>query len=215
MKDKDWFRNTTWNEEIEKHFFIKLKRVRDKGMQAQYLNLQAGALTYTKDAELMEVAETLINKQLQEYSDCILYMSRAYHLLGDIYGFRGNFNKTLDYYKQAINFEAVFPNSITNSFMDYAELAVKTNRTDLFEDIEKIFAEKRYVSAVLFPLTKYLKYSILSIVSKHKNDTEKAKYYADLANRNAEMQQSGLTKNQTLGLVRERDKILDELVRKE
>jgi len=46
LKDKNWFRNTTWNEEIEKHFFIKLKRVRDKGMQAQYLNLQAGALVY-------------------------------------------------------------------------------------------------------------------------------------------------------------------------
>ena len=214
MKDKDWFRNKTWNEEIEKHFFIKLKRVRDKSMQAQYLNLQAGALAYTNDAELMKIAESLINKQLQEYSDCILYISRAYHLLGDIYGYRGNYNKSLDYYKQAIDFEETFPKMQTNAFLHYAEVAVKINRTDLYDDVEKIFAEERYVDDV-FPLTKYIKYSILSIISKHKNDTEKAKYYADLANENAEMQQSGLNNHKTLGLVRERDKVLDELVRKE
>ena len=212
--DKNWFNNTIWSEEIEKHFFLKLNRVRYNGSQAQFLILQAGSLAYTKDVELMKAAEMLINKQLQEYP-FIMYKSRAYCLLGDIYKFRGNKQQALDYYKEAIDFEAIFPNSITNSFMDYAELAVKTNRTDLFDDIEKIFTEERYISAVLFPLTKYLKYSILSIISKHKNDTEKAKYYADLANENAEMQRSDLNNHKTLGLVRERDTILDELVRKE
>jgi tetratricopeptide (TPR) repeat protein len=211
--DRNWFRNTTWNEEIERHFFIKLKRVKDKGMQAQYLNLQAGALIYTGDPELMKVAESLINRQLQEYSDCILFVSYAYCLLGDIYGFRGNYNKSLDYYKQAINFEETFPNMLTNAFLHYAEVAVKTNRTDLFADVEKIFAERRYVAS--FPLSKYIKYSILSIINKHKGNMEKAKYYANLAHENAEMQLSGLNNHKTLGLVRERDKILDELVRKE
>ncbi|MDR1458847.1 MAG: tetratricopeptide repeat protein [Bacteroidales bacterium] len=209
--DRSWFHNTTWNEEIEKHFFIKLNKVKDKGMQSQYLNLQAGELAYTKDAELTKVAEMLLDKQLQEYSDN-LYESRAFCLLGDIYKFRGKYDKSLDYYKQAIDFEAKFSNSITNSFMNYAELVVKTNRTDLFEYVEKMFTEERYVSAVLFPLTKYLKYSILSIISKHKNDTAKARYYSDLANENAEMQQSGLNNHKFLGLVTERDKTLEELV---
>ena len=215
MKDKNWFRNTTWNEEIEEHFFKKLNRVRDRRMQAQYLNLQAGALIYTKDTELMKVAEILINKQLQEYSDDLLFKSSAYHLLGEIYGFRGNFDKVLEYYKQAIDFEAIFSKSITNSFMNYAEVVVKTNRTDLFDDVEKMFTEERYVSAVAFPLTKYLKYSILSIISKHKGNVEQAKYYADLAEQNVMLQQSGFAKHQSLGLVKERDKILDGLVQKE
>ncbi|GHT84123.1 hypothetical protein FACS18947_1110 [Bacteroidia bacterium] len=211
MSDRNWFSNTSWNEEIEKHFFIKLNKVKDKGMQAQYMNLQAGELVYSKDAELMKVAEMLLNKQLQEYS-YNLFESRAYCLLGDIYRFRGKYDKSLDYYKQAIDFEAEYSNSITNSFMNYAELAVKTNRTDLFEYVEKMFTEERYVSAVLFPLTKYLKYSVLSIISKHKNDTEKARFYSDLAIENAEMQQSGLNNHKSLGLVTERDKTLDKLV---
>ena len=215
MKDKYWFRNAIWNEEIEKHFFIKLNRVRDKGMQAQYLNHQAGALIYTNDAELLRVAESLINKQLQEYPDCMLWISHAYFFLGDIYGYRGNFNESLDYYKQAIEFEEKFPKMLTNAFLHYAEVAVKTNRTDLFDDVEKIFSEERYARDTFFPLAKYLKYSILSIIRKHKNDIEKAKYYSDLANESAEMQHSGFIKHKTLGLVMERDKILDALVQKE
>ena len=213
MKDKDWFRNTTWNEEIEKYFFIKLKRVRDKDMQAEYLNLQAGALTYTKDTELIKVAEVLINKQLQEYPDCILYKSRAYYLLGDIYSLRGDYNKSLDYFKRAIDFEAIFPNSITNSFMGYAELIVKTKRKDLYEDVEKIMSEERYQN-LIFPHTRYLKYSILSIISKHKGEIEKAQYYANLANENVNMKESGLNNHKTLGLVKERDVELDRLVGK-
>jgi tetratricopeptide (TPR) repeat protein len=210
--DRNWYRNTSWDEEIEKYFFTKLNRVRDKGMQAQYLIAQAGALASTKDTEWMKVAEVLINKQLTEYSDIFLDKSSALGLLGNIYGFRGDYNKSLEYYKQAIDFEAIYPNCITNSFMDYAELVVKINRTDLFEDVEKIFSEERYESVIVFPLTKYMKYSILSIISKYKGDTEKAKYYADLVEQNVVAVESGFRNHKTLGLVRQRDPLLDKLM---
>lgn len=83
-----WYRNTTWNEEIENSFFKKLGRVKDKSMRAQYLKLQAGSLAYTKVPALMDVAEKLLNKQLTEYSDVVLFVSSAYGLLGDIQGFK-------------------------------------------------------------------------------------------------------------------------------
>lgn len=210
--DRNWFRNITWNEEIEEHFFKKLSRVRDKDMQAQYLNLQAGSLVYTKDTKLMEIAESLINKQLTEYSDIIFYKSRAFGLLGDIYGFRGNYNKAIDYYKQAIDFEANFSNSITNSYLSYSELIVKTQRTDLYNDLEKTLLEERYSLSTNFPVAKYIGYSVLSIINKHKGDIEKAKYYAVLAEQNATALESGFNNHKTLGLVRERDKLLDKLM---
>ena len=210
MSKRDWFRNTTWNEEIEKQFFIKLSRVRDKGMQAQYLNLQAGELAYTKNIEFMRVAEMLTNKQLDEYSDEILFRSSAFDLLGDIYGFRGDYNKSLDFYKQALDFEAIFPNMLTNSYSKFSVLAIKTGRTDLYDEIEKIFSEERYND--VFPFSKYMKYSILSIISKYKGNYEKAKYYASLAEKYASMKESGFSKHKTLGLVSERDKVLDKLM---
>ena len=215
MNNKNWFRNEVWNEEIEKHFFPKLQRVRNKNMQAQYLRLQAGALVYTQDKKLMQVAEALLSKLQADYPDNKFEKGQVLTLKGDIYKFNNEYQKALDYYKQAIDFEATSPNVITNAYMDYAKLVVKTNRTDLFDDVEKIFTEERYADGDIFPLTRYLKYSILSIIAKYKNDKEKAKYYADLANENAEMQQSGLNNHKTLGLVRERDKKLDSLVQKE
>lgn len=212
--NKIWYRNTTWNEEIENSFFKKLGRVKDKSMRAQYLKLQAGSLAYTKAPALMDVAEKLLNKQLTEYSDVVLFVSSAYGLLGDIQGFKGIYNQAIDLYKKAIDFEATYPNYISPSFMDYAELVIKTKRTDLYDDVEKIFSEKRYDSASSFPFALYKKYSILSIISKYKKDMEKAKYYADLAEENAQKQETGLNNHQTLGLVTKRDEILDEMVRK-
>lgn len=210
MKEK-WYYNKSWDEEIEKHFFTKLSRVRHRGSQAQYLNIQAGGLIYTKDPELLKVAERLLNKQLQEYQDS-LFAPDAYLSLGKIYEFRRKYDEAFAYYKMAIDFEGEHPNLITNSFMDFAELAVKTNRTVLFEYVENLFAEERYISAVAFPLTKYLKYSILSIINTHKGDAENAKYYFDLANKSAALRHSGFRNHKSLGLVDQRDEELDKLV---
>jgi hypothetical protein len=118
----------------------------------------------------------------------------------------------LNYYKQAIDFEAIFPNSITTSFLDYAKLAVQNGRTDLYDDVEKTLLEERYSLSTHFPLAKYIGYSVLSIISKHKGDTEKANYYAEIAEQNVAATESGLNKHKTLGLVRERDEHLDKLM---
>lgn len=208
----DWFRKQTWTEEDKQEFFLKLKRVRDKGMQAQYIKLKAGALAYTKDFRLMQNAEDLLHYLFTKYPEDKGEKSQALHMLGDIYKFRGDNQQALDYYKQAIDFEEIFPHSITNAYSDYAILAVKTGRTDLYDTVEEILSKGRYESYNIFPIANYRKYSILSIISKHKNDTEKAKYYADLANENAEMQQSGFNNHKTLGLVQKRDITLDKIV---
>lgn len=210
----DWYRKETWTKEDEQSFFEKLQRVRNRAMQAQYLKLQASALAYSKDVELMRTAESLLNYLLTEYSEeeNRLYKSQALHTLGNVYKYRGNYQKALDYYKQAIDFESLFPNSISNSFMEYAELVVKTNRKELFQDVENTFSEERYESAILFPITKYLKYSILSIISKQKGDIERARYFAHLAEESAAMQQSGLNNHKTIGLVWKRDILLDKLM---
>jgi tetratricopeptide (TPR) repeat protein len=209
--DRNWFRNTTWNEEIEKHFFLKLSRVRDKGMQAQYLKLQAGSLAYTCEENLMKIAERLISLLFSDYPDNKTEKSTAFETLGYIYQNYGNYHKALDYYREAINYEKIFPYSITNAFMYYALLVIKVKRTDLYDDVEKVLFEERYQYGS-FPITQYRKNAILSIISKHKGNTEKAKYYADLAEQNVAAPESGFNKHKTLGLVRERDKHLDKLM---
>ena len=212
--NKDWFRKTTWTEEDEKHFFSKLLKVRNRSMQAQYLKLQAGSLLWTKKNDLMNVAENLLNKLLVDYPDAKGEISDALKYLGDIYLFREDYKRAINYYKRSTDYEAIFPYSITNAFLDYAELVVKNECVDLYDDVEKLLLDKRYASCLIFPLSKYIAYSVLSIINNYKGEEEKAKYYADLAEENVGLQQSGFVKHQSLGLVTERDKILDELVRK-
>jgi tetratricopeptide (TPR) repeat protein len=209
----DWYRKQTWTKDDEQDFFAKLKRVRNRGMQAQYLKLQAGALASTKDTVLMQYAEHLLYYLFSEYSEneCRIYKSTALETLGYIYQNYGDYNKALDYFKQAIDYEKVFPYSITNAFMYYSLLVIKANRTDLYDDVEKVLSEERYQYGI-FPITLYRKNSILSIISKHRGDFEKAKYYADIAEQNVAKQESGFNNHKTLGLVRERDEVLDNLM---
>ena len=155
------------------------------------------------------------NKAIERNSN----FASAYYNRGNVYYNSGdydkaieNYNKAIDYYKQAIDFEANFSNSITNSYLSYSELIFKTQRTDLYNDLEKTLLEERYSLSTNFPVAKYIGYSVLSIINKHKGDIEKAKYYAVLAEQNATALESGFNNHKTLGLVRERDKLLDKLM---
>ena len=207
----EWYRRKTWTKIDEEEFFTKLGRARLFN-RAQYLRAQAIELVYTKNNELLKVAETLLKKILLEYPDdnsnrgCVLYT------LGEIYKLNGNYNLAIDFYRQALDFEQVFLSAITQAYLNYSELIVKTNKTEIFNELEEILL-KRY-SELMFPIEKYKVNSILSILNTFKGQKEKAKQYAALAEQYAITETSGLRYHKSLGLVDKRDTWFDNLVRK-
>ena len=207
----EWYRRKTWTKIDEEEFFTKLGRARLFN-RAQYLRAQAIELVYTKNNELLKVAETLLKKILLEYPDdnsnrgCVLYT------LGEIYKLNGNYNLAIDFYKQALDFEQVFPSAITQAYLNYSELIVKTNKTEFFKELEEILLAG--YSGLLFPIEKYKVNSILSILNTFKGQKEKAKQYAALAEQYAIAETSGLRYHKSLGLVDKRDTWFDNLVRK-
>lgn len=207
----DWFRRKTWTTIDEEEFFGKLGRARKDG-RGQYLKIQAIELVETKDSKLLNVAETLLNKLLTEYPDDSFNKSSAFHTLGDIYKLKGNFKKAIDFYKQALEFENFYPNVKTQSYLDYSELVVKSGNIALFDDLESILLE-RY-SGLLFRIEKYKVNSILSIINKYKDRPEQAKYFANIAEQNANEDTSGFRYHKYLGVVTERDIWLDTLQQK-
>ena len=62
MSNEDWYRNNSWNDEIESHFMDKLKRARRKD---QYLRIQASTLS---DVE-PKVAISLLEKYFELEDD--------------------------------------------------------------------------------------------------------------------------------------------------
>jgi len=194
-----------------KNFLPKLGRAR-LFKRAQYLKIQAIELVFTKNKELLKVAETLLKKMLAEYPDDNFNKRDALNTLGDIYKMQEDYNLAIDFYRQAFDFKKVYPNSITWAYLNYAELILKTNKTEIFNELEEILL-KRY-SELMFPIEKYKVNSILSILNTFKGQKEKAKQYAALAEQYAIADTSGLRYHKSLGLVDQRDTWLDNLIRK-
>jgi len=207
----EWYRRKTWTKTDEEKFFAKLARARKDG-RAQYLKIQAIELVETEDQTLLKVAETLLNKMLTEYPDDDFEKSSALHTLGDIYKLNDNYELAIDFYKQALDFETICPNVITQAYLDYSELVIKTGKENLFEQLEKLLLD-RY-SELTFPIEKYKVNSILSIINANKGREEQAMKYADIAEQFATAETSGFRYHKYLGIVKERDTWLDKLVRK-
>jgi tetratricopeptide (TPR) repeat protein len=206
----DWFRRKSWTQTDEEEFFKKLNRARTDG-QSQYLKIQAIELVQTEDKELLKVAEDLLNKMLTEYPDDSFNKGSALHMLGGIYKLRENYPKAKEYYKQALDFEKVCPNVITQAYLDYSELVIKTRDTTSFDEVEQVLLKRQ--PSLLFPIEKYKVNSLLSIINKHNNRHDEAKRFAELAEQSANAETSGLRYHKFLGVVKDRDTWLDKHVR--
>jgi tetratricopeptide (TPR) repeat protein len=208
----EWYRRKTWTKTDEEEFFAKLRRARKDG-RAQYLKIQAIELVATKKKDLLKVAESLLKRMLTEFPENNFDKGSALHTLGDICKLTNNFDEAIDYYKQAIDFEEVYPNVKTDAYLDYSELIVKTGTIDQYDFLEKILLER--IPGLLFPVTKYKSYSILSVINNHKNKPDQARKYADLADQSASAKTSGLRYHKYLGVVKERDSWLDRLIKRD
>lgn len=207
---RDWYRRKTWTKTDEEEFFTKLARAR-KGGQAQYLKIQAIELVATKDRQLLMVAESLLKKMLDEFPDDNFNKSSAFQTLGNIHRLNDNFEEAIKYYKKAIDFEKIYPNVKTNSYLDYSELIIKTGKADQYDFVESILLKE--LPGQIFPVLRYKTYSILSVINSYKNNTEQARHFAELADKNANEETSGLRYHKYLGVVKDRDSWLDNLIR--
>ena len=207
----DWYRRKSWTQTDEEEFFKKVNRARKDG-RAQYLKIQAIELVQTEDTELLKVAENLLNKMLTDYPNDNFNKGSALHTLGDIYKLQENYQKAKEYYKQALDFERVYKNVITQAYLDYSELVIKTDDKSSFDEVEQILLEQQ--PKLMFPIEKYKVNLLLSIINKKKNKGDAAKRFAELAEQSANAETSGLRYHKYLGLVKERDNWLDRLLKR-
>jgi len=208
----EWYRKKTWTKTDEAEYFAKLGRARKDG-RPEYLKIQAIEFVETKDPILLDVAELLIKKLFIDYPDDKFERSSCLETLGDIYKYRQQFDMAIEYYKNAIDFEKTYPQVLTQAYLEYSELVVKHKKQDQYNFVEKIVLKR--VKGSIFPNEKYKAFSILSILSYYKGDNEKSAQYAELADKNASAETSGLTYHKYLGIVTERDNLLDKLVKRE
>lgn len=210
----EWYRCESWTKAEEEHFFAKLGRARKDG-RAQYLRIQAHHLVESRDVRLLEAAESLLNKILTDFPDNRVEKSMTLNQLGSIYRIRGNNDRALHYFKQAVDFEKEFPNVISGAHLSFAEIVIEDDRTEFYDEVEEILVTEMEKGGFYFPSQRYIGSSVLSVIFASKSDADKAKYYADLAEINAAATTNTLwnPRKRNLGLVEARKDWLDKRVR--
>jgi tetratricopeptide (TPR) repeat protein len=211
----EWYRRKTWTKQDDEEFFAKLGRSRKDG-RAQYLRVQAIELIETRNENLLSVAESLLNKILTEYTNNRLEKSPALNSLGEIYKLRKDYNRALEYFKRSLDFEREYPNVITQAYLNYSETVVEAGRTDLYDEVGTLLNDEIRKGTLKFPIQNYILYSVLSVVSEYKGDFKKAKFYSEIAEKNATAKTNSLWKPQkkTWGIVKERKGWLNKLLGK-
>jgi tetratricopeptide (TPR) repeat protein len=207
----DWYRRKSWTKADEEEYFAKLARARKNG-RAQYLRIQAAELVATGEPQILDGAESLIEKLFSDYPEDKFERSVSLTILGDIYKLRKQPDKAAEYYKAAIEFEEIWPNVHTSAYLDFSELVVKLKKQEYYEFVEDLIVKRVDSSGVLFPNVGYKAFSILAIISHYKGDKEMAKKFAALAEKNVSRETSGLRYHKSLGVVTERDDLLDFLM---
>jgi tetratricopeptide (TPR) repeat protein len=190
MGRDDWWRNTSWNGEIEAAFFSKLARARNK---TWYLRNQARALA----SSCPEVALRLLDQYFAlggdaDQAEAHFYRARAHAALGNMEA-------------AVVAFEAVLAR----------ENAVPSVRTWAFHELPVLIAtermRERYDRAIqvliqgkdwlTFPIQRYQWHGALALILHEQGQTLEAENEAKQALEAAVMTHSGFQHHPNLGLV--------------
>jgi len=189
MGRDNWWRNTSWNEEIEAAFFSKLARARNKSW---YLRNQATALA----SSLPEVALRLLDQYFAmggdlDQAQAHFYRARAYVALR-------NFDAAVLAFEAVLAREEAVPNFRTWAFHELPVLiATERMSAHYHRAIQVLMKHKDWLT---FPVQFYQWHGALALILHEQGQTLEAETEAKLALEAAGMTHSGFQHHPNLGL---------------
>ncbi|BBE34826.1 hypothetical protein [Sphingosinicella microcystinivorans] len=194
MGRDDWYRNTTWNTEIEAKFDQKLRRAREK---FQYLRIQALYLTETYPEVALRLLEQYFS--LGENIDTAqAYLQRA-QALSVLNDFDGAFAS----YEAALERERRRPNSTTQAYLDFPCLVLETKRVSLYARALEVL--NTHSDRSVFPIDRFRLHGAQALLLHHFDRKDEARAEAELAMAAAQETKSGFRHHPNLGLVQSAD----------
>lgn len=190
----DWFRNTSWDDSIERIFNEKLRRAKRNG--PQYLRIQACTLARSHP----EVALKLLDQyfQLPDHFDrAQAYADRATVLLA-----LGRVEEAISAYESALAREATLPNFRTRAYLDLPYLIAKHGKRSLYDRALEIL--KVHQTELMFSVDHFLWNAVHALIAMDLQKTAIAKPYAERALEAATRKDFGLRYHPSAGLVTEK-----------
>ena len=199
MTSKDWFRNETWDDQIESAFFAKLKRARDK---AQYLVIQS--------YHLLPRHPTVVLRLLDEYfalSDHF-HRSLAFVNQADAYLELNNINAAVTSYENALEAEANHRSLLTTAYIDLPFLVASRNVESAYERCLAVLEQSR--ERPKFPIEHFKWHASMALILNAQGKSAAAKSAACAAVSWATARDSGFRYHRNLGLVGDNYNTLNE-----
>lgn len=199
----DWFRNTEWNESIERAFDEKIARAR-KWNQSQYLRIQACTLASTHPA----VALRLLDRYFAMPDQCDraqAHVDRATALLA-----LDCVSDAIMSYEAALAHEAAHRNSLTQAYLQLPYLVATRRICERYDRALEIL--HTHVDQLTFPVEHFLWHSANALIVGNRGDTDLACIHAEQALQAAALKHSGFSRHKSIGLVTsEYDGVIKEL----
>jgi hypothetical protein len=201
MSRQDWFRNTEWNESIERAFEEKLRRARQK---SQRLRIQACMLATSHPAITLQLLQRYFALG-DEFDRAQAYCDQANAFLS-----LGRVEEAVTSFERALDREVEFPNCKTQAYIDLPFLIVTRGLRDRFDQAEHLLRDHR--SRLTFPVDRFMWHSALALIAKSRGEGAAASEHASRALIEANQRHSGFRYHSTIGLVSHlHQKLIEEL----
>lgn len=201
----EWFRNTIWNESVERAFDEKLRRARRK---EQYLRIQACTLARSHP----EVALKLLDRYFElpdDFENAQAHVDRATALAQ-----LGRTSEAIEGYEAALAREAKFPKLRTRAYLDLPYLiATRAIREQYGRAVEVLLAhEARLKFPLGFPVDRFRWHAARAFIAAETNEPAVAKLHAEKSLEATRCEHSGFRYHPFVGLVTEEyDRVIEKL----
>jgi hypothetical protein len=196
----DWFRNTVWDDEVERAFNEKLRRARSKG---QYLRIQAATLATSHPLVALKLLD-LYFELPGEFDLAQAHVDQATAFLA-----LGRPREAIGAYEAALAREGQFPNLQTQAYLNLPYLVATHGLKDLYDRATTLLEENQ--SRLMFPVDHFRWHVSYAIISSDVGRSAASRSHATKALEAAAQEKSSFRYHPSVGLVTEQ---YDEVLKK-
>ncbi len=213
MATDEWFRNTTWDSNIETDFEARLKRSRGAYHKAQYLRIQASYLLDSVDKPTQVIGVRLMERLIADFPTEEFSTIFGHEQLGDYYLKSGDFDKAAKHFRLVTeHYTAKNSRSGTSATADLklAETILTANWADKFDEAYSI-CKNFPLDKLTFNNEKFYYAVLVAQLCDRLNKKEEAKDFALTAIEISKITEPQFNRHKTVGLVRATDRQLRTL----
>jgi len=190
MASDDWFRNTDWSDSIERAFFAKLARARNK---SQYLRVQACTIAHKQPEVALKLLDDYFSLEDRLF-DAQAHVDRATALLS-----LGRLEEALKSYEEALAVEERRPNVLTGAYILYPFTVAVRDVKDRFERAALLL--QHHQTRLTFPVERFQWHAAQALIAADQGRANDASTHARRALDEAARDHSAFRNHPGIGLV--------------